>query len=64
MQMARGWIATSMAQSWHKNLEQADRARLIEMIEMELLELHAGNIQRYKVSQNQFEFWQSHWLDS
>jgi len=54
--------ATKFIQDWvYHNLEKADRIKFVETIEIELLDLHVGNIQRYKVSQNQFETWQSFW---
>lgn len=38
-----------------------DRARYIEVIETELLGLHAGNIARYRIRLAEFELWQKNW---
>ncbi|MBF5058579.1 Fic family protein [Candidatus Neptunochlamydia vexilliferae] len=43
------------------HLKKADRPRFTEIVERELMALHIGNIQRYKVSPKQFEAWQKSW---
>ena len=39
----------------------AERDRLIEMLETELLNLHGGNVARFKLSSDEFAAWQAAW---
>jgi hypothetical protein len=40
---------------------EADRRRFVEVVETELLSLHAGNIARYRIRPSEFERWQEVW---
>jgi hypothetical protein len=40
---------------------EADRARFIEIAEIELMALHAGNIARYRIRPAQLEAWLLTW---
>lgn len=42
-------------------LPAADRAKFLEVVETELLKLHAGNIARYRIRPSEFESWQEKW---
>ena len=39
----------------------ADQQRFIEVVETELLNLHEGNIARYRVRPAEFHGWQQYW---
>jgi Fic/DOC family protein len=43
-------------------LPTADRAKFLEVVETELLKLHAGNIARYRIRPSEFEVWQEKWV--
>jgi len=50
--------AISLVHSFAKSkLKQEDNIRFVELVENELLTLHVGNIQRYKVTPAQFKVW-------
>jgi hypothetical protein len=38
-----------------------DRARLIEVVETEIMSLHAGNFARYRVRPSEYEAWRASW---
>jgi Fic family protein len=44
-----------------RNIEEADRARLRELAERELLGLHEGNFARYRIRPSEFEAWRQVW---
>jgi Fic family protein len=44
-----------------KRLPEVDRARFIEIVETELLNLHEGNIARYRIRPMEFDGWQEVW---
>jgi hypothetical protein len=46
----------------HANrLPEADRAKFEEVVEGELLGLHAGNIARYRIRPSEFAVWKAVW---
>lgn len=54
--------ANELIQNWTAhNIVDADRQKFVEIVESELLSLHVGNVQRYKISPKQFETWQKVW---
>lgn len=54
---AAGWIAAEAG----RTIQQADRARFIEVVETELGCLHGGNIARYRLRPSEFEAWSKGW---
>jgi hypothetical protein len=42
-------------------LPAVDRAKFLEVVETELLKLHAGNIARYRIRLSEFEAWKETW---
>lgn len=54
---ASAWIAREAP----KTVPAPDQARLIEVVETELLSLHIGNIARYRLRPKQFEAWREVW---
>jgi len=44
-----------------ERIQEADRARFVEVVETELNSLHEGNIARYKIKPSQFEAWYRKW---
>lgn len=43
------------------HIPQQERARYVEIVEIELLGLHAGNIARYRLRPTEFEVWYKNW---
>lgn len=43
------------------DVSQEDRARFIEMVETEIMNLHEGNIARYRLRPSQFQAWKKTW---
>lgn len=52
---------TFVRQCAEKDMPPSDQNRFIEVVETELLGLHAGNIARYRVRPSEFEAWQRNW---
>ena len=44
-----------------ERLDQADRARFVEVVETELMSLHEGNMARYRIRPAEFGNWQTNW---
>jgi len=44
-----------------EDVSQADRARFVEIVEEEVMNLHEGNIARYRVRLSEFQVWQATW---
>lgn len=42
-------------------MPEADRARFIEVVEIEIMSLHEGNIARYRVRPSEYEAWRPVW---
>lgn len=42
-------------------IAQSDQAKFIEAVDMELLDLHEGNISRYRIKPSEFAAWKSQW---
>lgn len=59
--MDKGKAARWIAQQANIAIDEADRARFIEMVETELSNLHEGNIARYHVRPNDFQCWRQEW---
>ncbi len=38
-----------------------DRARLVEVIETEIMSLHEGNFARYRITPSEFQSWREAW---
>ncbi len=54
--------ASARVAAWvEANVETGDRARFLEIAEMELLGLHEGNHARYRVSPAEFDAWREVW---
>lgn len=53
---AAGWIAERANEA----IKKEDLARFIEVVETELLQLHEGNIARYRLRPAEFNDWKSH----
>jgi hypothetical protein len=53
--------ARRQIESQAHQLPAADRAHFIEVVETELLSLHAGNIARYRIRPSEFVAWQAAW---
>ena len=45
-----------------ETLPPADQARLVEVVETEVMSLHPGNIARFRLSPPEFEAWKKVWL--
>jgi hypothetical protein len=59
-----GWGQTEvkgLIVDYAKQLPETDRARFIEVLEMELLSLHEGNFARYRILPSKFAIWQRIW---
>lgn len=54
---AATWIADQAA----KEIPAGDRARFVEVVETELISLHAGNMARYRLRPSEYEAWESVW---
>lgn len=44
-------------------IDTADQARFIEVTETELMNLHEGNMARYRIRPSDFSEWKKHWSD-
>lgn len=44
-----------------ENVAAADQARIIEVVETQLMSLHEGNMARYRLRPSEFEAWRSTW---
>ena len=44
-----------------ERIPEMERARFAEVVENELLNLHIGNIARYRIRPSEFEEWQKKW---
>ena len=44
-----------------ETLPSADRARLVDVVETEVMSLHEGNIARFRLSLPEFEAWKEFW---
>lgn len=53
--------AQQRIQSYTEQLPEADRTKFTEVVETELLSLHAGNFARYRILPSQFTAWQTAW---
>ncbi len=45
-----------------QQIEEPDRERFIEVLEIELNCLHEGNIARYRLTPNEFSLWKASWI--
>ena len=45
----------------HEKIVETDRTRFIEVVETELMSLHAGNIARYRLRPSEYQAWQDIW---
>ena len=55
--------ASTQIQNYSNIVNEADRSRFILMIETELINLHMGNIARYRLKPSEFEAWKQIWGD-
>jgi hypothetical protein len=53
---AQEWIA-----AYSDRIPAADRAKFVEVVESEMLNLHEGNIARYRIRPSEFAAWQAVW---
>ena len=53
-------VAT-IPQTADKSIAPHDQARFIEVVEIEVMSLHEGNIVRYKLSPSEYEAWYNTW---
>ncbi|MBV6274126.1 Fic family protein [Alcaligenaceae bacterium CGII-47] len=65
--VVRGGLNQSEAVAWirqraREQLPEADRARFLEIVETQLMALHAGSIARYHVRPGEFEVWRARWV--
>ena len=44
-----------------KDVRKADQARLVEVVEIEIMSLHEGNIARYRLRPSQYQKWKKKW---
>ena len=44
-----------------ETLPSADRARLVDVVETEVMSLHEGNIARFRLSPPEYEAWKEIW---
>lgn len=59
--MDKKTAASFIQQQATVHIPQEHRMRYIEVVETELLGLHAGNIARYHIRPSEFELWHNHW---
>jgi Fic family protein len=45
----------------HKQIQEPDRERFVEVVENQLLSLHEGNIARYRLRSSEFSSWRKTW---
>lgn len=57
----KGTAAMWIADQASKEIPESDRARFVEVVETELLSLHAGNIARYTLRPSEHEAWEKVW---
>jgi Fic family protein len=57
----KGNAAQYLAQSAAQEIDSGSRARFVEVVEIELLSLHEGNIARYQLVPEVFRRWQECW---
>jgi DNA-binding transcriptional ArsR family regulator len=65
-QVVRGAMSKKSAAAFIKqrvaeNVIPDDRARLVEVVETEIMSLHEGNIARYRVKPSEYQTWQVTW---
>lgn len=53
--------AKQRIQEYAARLPEVDRTKFVEVVETELLSLHAGNFARYRILPSQFTAWQTVW---
>lgn len=59
--MERGPAVAFIRHEVEKNVAPKDVARLVEVIETEIMSLHEGNFARYHVTPSEFEAWRAGW---
>jgi len=59
--MERGPAVEFIRHEVEKNAAPRDVARLVEVIETEIMSLHEGNFARYHVTPSEFEAWRAGW---
>jgi hypothetical protein len=47
--------------AFSEKVQQTDRAKFVEVVDTELLDLHEGNISRYRIRPSDFEKWKKGW---
>jgi Fic/DOC family len=59
--MERGTAVEFIRHEVEKKVAPNERARLVEVIETEIMSLHEGNFARYQVTPSDYEFWRAVW---
>jgi hypothetical protein len=59
--MGKSETVTFVQRYAEERVPAQDRARLVEVIETQLLSLHAGSIARYRLRPSQYEAWKEVW---
>ncbi len=59
--MERGRAIAFIRLEVEKNVAPNEQARLVEVIETEIMSLHEGNFARYKVTPSEYEAWRAAW---
>lgn len=54
-------VALRQIEEYARQVPEVDRPRFVEVVETELLSLHAGNIARYRIRPSEFANWQATW---
>ena len=53
--------AAFIKQRAYDKISPEDQARFIELVETEIMNLHEGNIARYRLRPSEFQTWQNMW---
>lgn len=63
-QIGRREVADEIAELSAKSIQPEDRAAFANVVEEELLSLHAGNFARFQVRPSEFSAWQAKWVNT
>lgn len=63
-QIGRREVADEISRLSAKSIQAEDRAAFANVVEEELLSLHAGNFARFQVRPSEFSAWQKKWTDT
>lgn len=59
--MSKKAATACIRQRFKETVPSADQARFVEVVETELMNLHEGNIARYRLRPSEYQKWRETW---